>query len=90
MSRVIYRSLLDLHPRAFRERYSGEMLLIFEEAEPFCGPAQLLADCGASLVRQWIHHPMVWTVAGAVVGGMLPIALAVAMMADWPHIRPHR
>lgn len=90
MSHVLYRALLGMHPRSFRERYAGEMLLIFEEAAPACGFIRLLADCGTSLTRQWLHNPMVWTVAGAVVGGFIPIVLAVAMMADWPHIHHHR
>jgi len=50
----IYRLLLRLHPRQFRERFSAEMLDIFD-AHPH--PARLLPDALASLIRQWLFRP---------------------------------
>jgi hypothetical protein len=50
MTRRLYRLLLRLHPRRFRERYADEMLWIFDESG---GGGRLLGDAAASLVRQW-------------------------------------
>jgi hypothetical protein len=47
----LYSLLLRLHPRAFRERFSEEMLSIFDES-PRKHP--LLLDACASLLRQWV------------------------------------
>ncbi len=54
MLRLLYVSLIRLHPRYFRQRFAEEMLEIFEEV---CGPwavASLFADAFASLFRQWV------------------------------------
>lgn len=51
MNRVLYKALLWLHPPAFRKRFGGEMLWIFDEA----GPHRVLAffrDAVISVTRQ--------------------------------------
>lgn len=50
MTHPLYRLLLRLHPRAFRERFAPEMLWIFEESNQ---PAPLLLDAALSLLRQY-------------------------------------
>ena len=60
MVELIYRALLRLHPAAFRERFGGEIMSIFEQR-----PAdrnRLIADSVFSLARQWLlrgdfHNP---------------------------------
>jgi hypothetical protein len=52
ISRLIYRSILRLHPRAFRERFSKEMLWIFDEEFRHKGAFQMLRDGAISLMRQ--------------------------------------
>ena len=68
MMRSLYRSLLWLHPPAFRRQFAGEMLWIFDEAAPAEGAMRLVADGFISLVRQWVLGSAVWRmVAGAAV-----------------------
>ena len=52
MIRRLYVWLLGLHPRAFRERYAGEMLWIFDQ-ERARGAPRLVADAATSALRQW-------------------------------------
>ena len=52
--RRFYRFLLELHPRAFREEFSGEMLWIFDQEAAKPGKLPLFADAVASLARQWL------------------------------------
>ena len=59
MSRFIYRLLIGLHPRAFRERFGDEMLCVFDESGPM-GAAGCLLDAGASLARQWLLRSGLW------------------------------
>jgi hypothetical protein len=66
MTRILYRFLLSLHPREFRDEFAGEMLWIFDEAAAAIGPLSLLADALASLVRQWLMR-----------SGALPYAISV-------------
>jgi hypothetical protein len=63
--RFLYRFLLRLHPRAFRERFAEEMTAIFDEAAGTLGAARLLGDALLSLIRQWTFrpHPVVASVA---------------------------
>jgi hypothetical protein len=52
LSRLTYRFILRIHPRPFRERFSDEMLWIFdEECRRGAGP-RLLCDGAFSLLRQ--------------------------------------
>jgi CubicO group peptidase (beta-lactamase class C family) len=60
--RALYRSLLKLHPPAFRERFATEMLWIFDEAAATQGVPRLFADAFVSLLRQWIVRPESWHV----------------------------
>ena len=79
MTRTIYRSLLGLHPRAFRERFAGEMLWLFDETLATEGAAALLFDGLLSLARQWLLRRMTWKVAVALLGGVLEIGLVLAL-----------
>ena len=79
MTRSLYRCLLWLHPPSFRHQFAGEMLWIFDEASGREGAGPLLLDGLISLSRQWILNSRLWTVAGAVLGGFLPILWAAAI-----------
>ena len=50
----VYRALIRLHPRCFRERFEEEML----REKP---TLRLVADALLSLVRQWTLRPRFWT-----------------------------
>lgn len=65
MFRLLYRCLLRLHPRRFRERFAEEMLCIFDEAAASRGAPALLGDSFLSLVRQWAFRPAWPAPAGA-------------------------
>jgi hypothetical protein len=70
MRRLLYRTLLALHPSAFRNAYAGEMLWIFDQVQKEqIGP--LLTDGCVSLARQWAFRTNVWT---------MPTALACALL----------
>jgi len=60
MLRSLYRGLLRLHPPAFRERFGGEMLAIFDQAAERQPRFKLLEDGIVSLVRQWALRPEFW------------------------------
>ncbi len=71
MTRRLYRCLIWLHPPVFRERYSEEMLWIFDETT---GEAvsPLFVDGLISLFRQWLLRSNIWKMAaGAVVSTVL-------------------
>lgn len=57
MLRPLYRCLLRLHPRTFRQRYGEEMLWIFDESTGAAERASLLVDGLVSLVRQCLARP---------------------------------
>ena len=61
MIRARYRFLLALHPRAFRARFEGEMLLTFEDAL-------------ASLARQWLIRQTLWIYPVALLAATCVIA----------------
>jgi hypothetical protein len=69
MIRARYRFLLALHPRAFRARFEGEMLLTFEDALASEGGVRLLFDAVRSLARQWLIRQTLW---------IYPVALLAA------------
>jgi hypothetical protein len=75
MKRSLYRVLLGLHPRRFRERFGEEMLCVFDESPPERG-ARLLADCLFSLLRQWLLRSGVWKLAGGA-------AISVLLLCGW-------
>ena len=73
MTRSLYRSLLWLHPPAFRREFGGEMLWIFDEAAITEGSGRLLADGVVSLFRQWMVGSGMWKVLAGMCGAMLQI-----------------
>lgn len=56
MRRLLYITLLRLHPRPFRERFGDEMLGIFDEHVE-SGRGALFVDALVSLLRQWALRP---------------------------------
>ena len=60
MLRPLYRYLLRLHPKAFRQRYGREMLWIFDESSGVTDRGSLFVDGMVSLVRQWLARPANW------------------------------
>lgn len=60
MIRALYSSLLRLHPRGFRERFSDEMLCIFDEISVTRERAFLLSDAVRSLAVQWLFRTNLW------------------------------
>jgi len=58
--RYLYRCLLRLHPSYFRQRFSEEMLSIFDQQKGAWAVARLMADGVRSLLRQWILRPQFW------------------------------
>ena len=83
MTRILYRSLLWLHPPAFRRQFAGEMLWIFDEAEAAEGAARLLLDGLGSLLRQWVIRCGAWKVFA----GMLGALLQILVLASLSHTR---
>lgn len=77
MIRSLYRTVLRLHPPAFRRQFSEEMLWIFDEAAPAVGAASFFADGFLSLARQWLIRAGAWKCAVAAIGGLLHIALVL-------------
>jgi hypothetical protein len=52
IKRGIYQLLLRMHPRAFRERFTDEMLWLFDETLADAGLFKLYTDAAYSLVKQ--------------------------------------
>jgi hypothetical protein len=78
MTRLLYRFLLNLHPREFREEFAAEMLWIFDEAGESLGALPLFADALKSLGRQCLVRSGVWAYAvGVMVNGALLAALSL-------------
>lgn len=50
--RCVYRHILRLHPAPFRDRFSDEMLWIFDEERKHGACARLFFDAAWSLARQ--------------------------------------
>lgn len=59
MTATLYKWLIGLHPRAFRERHGAEMCCAFDDAAGK-GTASLLLDGLTSLVRQWVFRSGAW------------------------------
>jgi hypothetical protein len=57
MLRWLYRYLIRAHPLNFRQRFSDELLEIFEEVSGPRAKAWLFADVFLSVVRQWVLRP---------------------------------
>jgi hypothetical protein len=60
MLRFLYQCVLRAHPPRFQERFSDEMLSIFDDTEGGLATAKLLVDGILSLVRQWTLRPDFW------------------------------
>ena len=71
--RALYRSLLLMHPPAFRRRFAAEMLCIFDEAAATSGAFGLCLDALISLLRQWILRSGSWKLAAALLGAFLQV-----------------
>jgi predicted alpha/beta superfamily hydrolase len=56
----LYRWLLRLHPPRFRQRFAGEMFLIFDGETRTSERAKLLTDGLLSLARQWVLRSEFW------------------------------
>lgn len=91
MIRLLYGQVLRMHPRAFRKRFSAEMQLIVDEAAGLEGHFVLLADCLASLMRQWVQRSGLWEAILATVCALLgftvllpvpPAAFGRALLAE--------
>jgi hypothetical protein len=81
MQRIVYSSLVWLHPPAFRREFGPEMLWIFDECAAAGATGPLYADALASLARQWLIGMGTWKVAAAAVGGMLYISTILSALA---------
>jgi hypothetical protein len=73
VSRMIYRTLLGLHPASFREEFGAEMLWIFDEEYKRGNAGCLLSDGIVSLVRQRYsmhrHSGQLSIASGAIITG---------------------
>jgi hypothetical protein len=77
MTRSLYRFLLRLHPSDFRDKYSDEMLCVFDELAAERSGRFLLADGARSLGRQWFLGVGLWKAAIALVLALLPIMVVL-------------
>ena len=78
MTRSLYRSLLWLHPPAFRAQFAEEMLWIYDETAA-AGVIPLFTDGFVSLARQWLFNSATLTLAAAGFGGAVHMALFLVM-----------
>ncbi len=60
MIRSVFHLLVNLHPRAFRERFAAEMLSIFDHSTGSKAAFSLVFDAWLSLLRQWGFRPAFW------------------------------
>ncbi len=60
MLRPLYCCVLRLHPPGFRQRFTEEMLSIFDHAGGETAAFRLLLDGLLSLARQWALRPEFW------------------------------
>jgi len=81
MKRNLYRVLIALHPRRFRERFGDEMLWIFDESPPERRP-RLLADSLFSLLRQRLLRSDFWKLASGA-------AISVLLLCGWGYSLTH-
>lgn len=80
MIRAAYRGLLWLHPAQFGERFSEDMLWIFDLRRSSELGIVLLLDCLASVCRQWWNCQPVRTFAiGLLFNCMLALCSAICV-----------
>jgi hypothetical protein len=60
MMRALYRGLLWLHPTSFEERFTEELLWIFDLRRASETGIALLLDGFVSLCRQWLFRSGLW------------------------------
>jgi hypothetical protein len=77
MTRVLYSLLLQLHPRTFRERFSDEMLCIFDEIPADTKRALLFYDALRSLTVQWLLRSNLWIFALAFLLALVSAAIGL-------------
>ncbi len=88
MIRILYRSLIYLHPPAFRLRFDQELLWIFDESSDTSGAAPLLYDAAISLLRQWLMRSGMWKWILGGIAGALPVLIGFgSFLFQWP-MRP--
>jgi hypothetical protein len=75
MLRSLYRCALRLHPPAFRQRFAGEMLSIFDQQATRFARARLMVDAFASLCRQWALRSEFWSLSASESTQALPIGI---------------
>jgi hypothetical protein len=88
MMRSVYRSVLWLHPPAFRRQFAGEMLWIFDEAAAAEGALSLIADGVLSLLRQWVWGAGGWKLAAGALLATLQL-LAISGLANVVNSGPY-
>jgi hypothetical protein len=93
MLRLLYSWLLRLHPPAFRERFTEEMLCIFDQTVASEARTErhaasgLLADGVVSLVRQWTRIAVSPEEADAFAGDSIP-AVGSPVFSSLPGFKP--
>ena len=87
-SRILYRWIICLHPRAFRLRFEQELHWIFDEFRDESGATPLLYDAAVSLLRQWLLRSGMWKWVLGGIAGVLPLVIGFgSFLFNWP-IRP--
>jgi hypothetical protein len=85
LTRTLYRSLVRLHPPAFRMRFEAELLWIFDESCVSSGSLPLLHDAVISLSRQWLLRSEMWKWALAGIAGFVPLLIGFGtFLFPWP------
>lgn len=79
--RILYRSMIRLHPPRFRRRFEEEMMLIYDEAAASKGSVGLTFDAFCSLLRQWILRSDHWQ-SNAPLKTVVPGAGAIPQFAS--------
>jgi uncharacterized membrane protein len=75
MTRALYRSLICLHPAAFRLRFEEELLWIFDESSNESSATPLVYDAVISLLRQWLIRSGMWKWVLGGIAGALPLLI---------------
>jgi hypothetical protein len=81
MIRILYSPLLQLHPRAFRERFSDEMLCIFDEVPSTREGTFLFYDASRSFAFRCLFRSNLWIFA---------LAFFIALIQAYIALHPYR
>ncbi len=85
MTRTVYRSLISLHPPAFRMRFEEELLWIFDESSDAFGAAALVYDALISLLRQWLMRSGMWKWLLGGIGAVVYLLIGFgSFLFNWP------